>query len=340
MPAHIYVRGPNWLGDVVMATPVLRALRRRFPESRIALGLRAYARPLLAGSPLVDDLIEVPLGGGLAARLAHLKDLRAARFDLGILLTNSFGSALDLALARVPRRRGYQGDGRGLLLNEGIAPLREGRRRQPIAMTLYYQRLVEGLGCELDDGAYELPVAAADEAEASAFLARQGVTDDEILVGLNPGAKFGSSKLWLPDRFAALADRLGAQGARPVLLGGPGEEELLRSITRASTAPIVGGADDILPLGPLKALIRRLAVLVTTDTGPRAIAQAFAVPTVVLMGPTHPGWTDWNNQRARIIRRDVACGPCHKKVCDLDHRCMVGIEVDEVLRAVGGYWPT
>ncbi len=331
MPDRIYVRGPNWLGDVVMATPVLRSLRRRFPDARIALGLRRYAMPLLEGSPLVDELIEVP-ARGWAARFRQARELRDRGFDLGILLTNSFGSALELFLARIPRRRGLVGDGRRLLLSEPVLPeLAEGRR-VPVPMTLFYLRVVAGLGVELDDPRYELPVSQADEAAAADFLESQRIGAGETLVGLNPGAKFGSSKLWLPERFAALADRLVAAGLRPILLGGPGEEGLLAEIAGLAASP-PAGAGVVLPLGPLKALIRRLALLVTTDTGPRAMAQAFSVPTVVLMGPTHPGWTDLNNERARVLRVEVPCGPCHEKVCHLDHACMTGIGVDGVMEA-------
>ena len=326
---------PNWVGDVVMATPLLAALRRRFPEARIEAALSPHLAPLLSGFEGLDGLRPIARGKGLPAILRAASVLRAGRFDLALLLANSFRSAAEAFLARIPQRRGYAGDGRRLLLTES-APRHRGAdgRIRPLPMVDYYLDLAAGLGIETRDRRYRLPLLEVDEALVDAWLAEQGHEAGTALFGLNPGASFGASKLWRPDRFAAVGDQLQERlGARAVLIGGPGERDLLREVAAAMRLPPLGGPDRILALGPLRALIARFRLLVTTDTGPRAMAQAFGVPHVVLMGPTHPGWTDANNEKARILRHEVPCGPCHKKVCDLDHACMERIAVAEVLGA-------
>ena len=335
MSETLYVRGPNWVGDVVMSTPVLRSLRQTFPDQRILLGLREYLHPLLEGSPFVDELIVAPrAGASLLARWRHARKLRERGIDRGILLTNSFGSALELFLARLPRRRGYVGEGRAILLNERLRPERDRGELVPRPMTRFYADIVAGLGCKLEDESYELSVSSADETAAREFLERRGIRGERRVVGISPGASFGSSKLWLEERFAALAHRLREElEVEVVLLGGPGEVELLQEIAGMIEPPLAGSPEDWLGLGGLKALIRDLDLLVTTDSGPRAIAQAFAVPQVVLMGPTDPRWTDLNGEVATILRHEVPCGPCHQPVCVQNHDCMLSIEPDQVFQA-------
>ncbi len=336
MAKKIFVRGPNWIGDVVMATPVLRSLRRQFPQAQIHLGLRPYAVPIIEGFSEVDHIHSLP-SGGVKGVLQTAKILRAFDFDLAILLTNSFGSALEARLGGIKRRRGYVGDGRSLLLTEPQKPLLDGKKRLPMPMAQFYFRLIEGLGCKMEAGesVYTLPVLQGDKDWVADWWSRHGGLPSGPLIGLNPGAKFGASKLWPSHRFAEAGDRMVEEwGGTLVLLGGPGEEELLAEIAALMKNPCINSLDELIPLAPLRAMIQSLACLLTTDTGPRAIAQALGVPSVVLMGPTHPGWTDLNNEKSVIVRHDVPCGPCHKKICDLDHRCMTEIEVDEVVVAV------
>ncbi|MFT7620568.1 MAG: heptosyltransferase-2 [Planctomycetota bacterium] len=334
MVKRIFVRGPNWVGDVVMATPILESLRDRFPGAEIHLGLRPYALPLMIGHPAVDAVHPLP-GRGLGGIRQNARFLRSKQYDLAILLTNSFGSALEAFLARIPRRRGYVGDGRRLLLTEAVKPLMDDGARLPVPMAKFYFRVIEGLGCVLGEAPYTLTISTADQEFVDQWLAKRAVRSDSgPIVGLNPGAKFGASKLWAADRFAALGDRLVREkGATVILLGGPGEENLLNQIAQKMNEDCLNSAEEIIPLSPLKAMVDRLDLLVTNDTGPRSIAQAQGTPAVVLMGPTHPGWTDLHNDQSVILRHDVICGPCHKKICDLDHRCMTMIEVDHVFDA-------
>jgi len=329
---RIYVRCPNWVGDVVMATPALRALAERFPGAELTVGVRASQHGLLRGLSSIGEMVAEDRSSGL---WESARALRQRRFDLAVILPNSLRTALAAWLARVPERIGYALNGRRWTLTRSIRPERQGRRRRPVPMPIYYLELVRLVGCERDDPRPELAVTAEEAERAEAVFNRWGLRDGDRLIGINPGASFGSSKLWYPERFAAVADAFSRQGRRVVLLVGPGEEPLAREIERAAAERLINTASDVLPLDLLKPVIRRLELLVTNDTGPRHIAVAFDVPAVVLMGPTDPRYTAYCLDRTRVIRFDVPCGPCHLKRCPLDHRCMKAITPDHVLAAAG-----
>jgi len=184
-----------------------------------------------------------------------------------------------------------------------------------------------------------LATTPAGEAEASKFLAERGVADGTPLVGFNIGAAFGPSKLWTARGFAGVAAGLRASRAmRPVVLCGPGEEALGREIEAAIGGDVVRTSDRVLSINGLKALVKRLALLVTTDTGPRHFAVAFDVPYVCVMGSTDPMMTDQPESRGEVVRRAplLDCMPCHEKVCPLvHHKCLEDLSPEQVLAAAG-----
>jgi len=326
------VRLPNWVGDAVMATPALRAVRKARPGSRIlAVGRRSVCA-LLDGSSAVDGFLEAP-GRGLGALLASARELRGLGAGEALVLPHSFSSALHVWLARIPRRIGYRTRERFPLLR-GPWPERHRGRRVPEPMTRHYLRLARELGAGAESEHLDLAVTAAEEAEAGRRLRALGVAEDEPYVAINPGASFGASKFWTVEGFAATVRGLWElRGWRGLVLCGPGEEELARTIAQEAGAAAVDTSAAVLPLPLLKPVLRDARLLVTTDTGPRHIATAFRRPVVVVMGPTDPRYTASNLERTRVLRRDVDCGPCHLKTCPIDHRCMTGIGAAEVVAA-------
>jgi heptosyltransferase-2 len=333
-PSRIFLRLPNWLGDLVMATPAIRAVRRHWPAARIVGGIRRYGAPVLAGLRTLDEIwqldrAEEKVGFGLRG---YARRLREGRFDLAVFFTNSFTSALGPALARIPRRAGYEGDWRGPLLTDR-AP--RGDRRRPVPMPRYYLDLVSTLGVPPDGDHYDVPVRAEDRAEVARILAELGIDPAKPLAALNPGAKFGSSKLWDPAKFAAIGDRLARErGFQVAILCAPDETAIARAIVDRMRERVFSTHDRIVPIPALRAFVERLSLLVTTDTGTRHLAVGLSVPSVVVMGSTHPGWTDWLMTRSRVVRRDVPCGPCHLKACPLDHACMGLVGVEDVWAGV------
>ncbi len=340
---RILVRMPNWLGDVVMATPLLRTLREAYPRARLDVLVQRGGAIVLEGVPFVDDVILYRRGGehaGLSGMRRFARELRARDYELGVLCPNSFSSALLFRLAGLRRRIGWSYGGRGFLLTDRLAPQMRGHRRAPRPMPQYYLDLARRLGCEVLSDAVALAVTPDGEAEAEAFMERHGVRGTP-LVGLNVGAAFGPSKHWRADRFGDVAAGLRAShGMRSVVLCGPGEETLGREVEDAALAAgcddVIRTSDSVLTLAGLKSVVARLALMVTTDTGPRHFAIAYDVPVVCVMGATDPLMTDQPGARDEVVRLTplLDCMPCHEKVYTLRHHdCLETLAAEPVLAA-------
>jgi heptosyltransferase-2 len=201
-------------------------------------------------------------------------------------------------------------------------------------MVDYYLALCQYLGCHGLSQREELHITDACQARADALMEKHGIGPETQLIGLNPGGAFGSSKLWLPERFATVADALAERtNVRIILFGSPSERPILEAVaSHMEAAPILTEPGE-LDLDVLKPLMKRCSLLITNDTGARHFAVAFDVPVVCIMGSTSPRYTNVNLERQMIVRVDVDCGPCQKKVCTQDHRCMTRITADMVLDA-------
>lgn len=321
---RIVVRAPNWLGDLVMATPGLRALRRHAPSAHVTVQLPRALAPLLEGSPWVDRVVAMDgRPRGLRALRREARRLRAAGpFDYGVCLPESFSSALLLRLAGVRRIGGFARGGRGPLLHDAVAAPAEWGRRRLVAREVFVTTLLERLGCPSDGLGLELPVTEAGERAADRLLA--GLGGGRAIVGMAPGASFGPSKQWPEASFAALADRFAARGDDVVWLGTASERALVERIRGRMRGPSRSVAGET-PLGVLPAVLRRLALLVGNDAGARHVAVACGTPALVFMGPTALEKTGENLGRVSVLTHDVPCRPCYLRRCPIDHPCMTGI---------------
>jgi heptosyltransferase-2 len=324
---RILIVMPTWVGDMVMATPTLRVLRQHFADAHIALLLREANEPLMDAAPWHDELICVD-----GSPFSQGKHIAKGDFDLAVLLRNSFSSALACWFGGVRRIVGFNRDGRGLLLTERLTPPRDPRGFRPTSTLHYYLDIARHLGADDGDPRMELFCRESDDIEAQRLLDGAG----SPLVLLNPGARYGAAKIWMPDRFAAVGDRLVEQyGATIAVTGAPDERLILDKVIAAAKHPIIDLPARGLDLRKLKAVVKRCDLMITNDTGPRHIAAAFGVPVVTLFGPTDPNWTTIDFAHERQVRIDVFCSPCQLKVCPLDHRCMTRITPDMVLTQAG-----
>jgi heptosyltransferase-2 len=200
----------------------------------------------------------------------------------------------------------------------------------------YYAGLAEAIGCMHPGDQLELFTTSDCETNVQNRLQSLDLAEHHPLVVISPGAKFGASKCWMPERFAALADRLvETHDAAIIVTCGPGEEPIARAIGSAMKKRGLLLDDPRLSLGELKSLIRRCDLWIGNDAGPRHIAKAFNVPAVTIFGPTHPDWTSTSHVDERIVRIDVDCGPCQQRICPLGHhQCMTGVTVDAVFQVV------
>ena len=334
MTERILVRCPNWLGDVVMATPGLRALRHANPDARIVAQLPSGLIPLLEGSGFCDELWPVaPRSAGIRVLSAEARRVAKFRFDRGVLIPESISSALRMRLGRVGKIAGYARDPvRRLLLDQVVQAPREWGRRRLISRERFVTGLMTALGAPTEDLRLSLNVSKDEEARLDEVLAvhdldLEGLDRDRPVV-FAPGASFGASKCWPAVYYAELADRSAARGQRVILLGGPGEGNLLEEVRREmKSKPIV--LDASLDLGGLKALLRSTRLLVANDAGTRHIAAAFGIPSVVFLGPTSLEKTADNLDLIEIVEKDHDCRPCYQRTCPIDHRCLRSISVED-----------
>ena len=350
--SKILVVQPSWVGDAVMATPTLRAIREQFPQAHISYLLRRYVKPVYAGLPWADQLITYRTGKTKAKAGKGFFDLaarlRRGKFDLAVLLPNSFKSALICKMAGIDRIVGYERDGRGFLLSDKLLPVKERGKFVPTPIVKYYMGIAHYLGSAHRDLRLQLFVTEHERKEALEVLFRAGVGDIERpagkgagpLIMLNPGAQYGAAKCWLPEYFAKLADRFTQElGATVMISAAPKERPIVEAIQRHLTHPVIDLSRMGMSLGSLKEIVRRCDLMVTNDTGPRHIGAAFDVPVVTVFGPTHPEWTEIYFERERKVAVKVFCGPCQKKTCPLDHRCMTRLTPGMVYEAAVGLLP-
>jgi heptosyltransferase-2 len=346
-PRRLLVVQPSWVGDAVMATPALRALRELYPKAEISYLLRRYVKEVYTGMPWADRLITYRTGKTKAKAGKGLFDLaarlRAARFDIAVLLTNSFKTALICRMAGIKRVVGYDRDGRGFLLSDKLLPIKERGKFIPSPIIKYYLGLSQYLGSKNRDLTLKLFVTESDRREADAVFARAGL-DASLdrpsghgkppLVMLNPGAQYGAAKCWLPEYFAAVGDRFAEElGATVLISAAPRERRIVDAILRHMRHAPVDLSAKGSTLGGLKEIVRRCDLMITNDTGPRHIAAAMDVPVVTVFGPTHPEWTEIYYAKERQVSVKVFCGPCQKKTCPLDHRCMTRVTPGMVYEA-------
>ena len=349
-PKRILIVLPSWVGDAVMATPALRSLRELYPQAHISFLCRRYVKSVFLGLPFAARIITYRTDKSKSRQGRGLLDLagrlRRGKFDTAILLTNSFKSALLCKMARIPRVVGYDRDGRGFLLTDKLLPFKEGGKFVPSPMLLYYRGIAHYQGSRDNRLEMQLAVTAAELRRAREVLSRCGLESNlekpmaaggGPLVMINPGAQYGAAKCWLPEYFAAVADRLvETKNATILLSGAPKERRIMDAIQRHMKHAAVDLSNKGLTLGSLKEIVRRCDLMITNDTGPRHIAAAFKVPVVTVFGPTHPQWTEIFFAQERQVSVPVICGPCQKKICPLDHRCMTQVTPEMVYQAACG----
>jgi heptosyltransferase-2 len=331
----VLARIPDWLGDVVMAEPALRALHERVRELEGSLTLAGHPR-LLA---IFGDALEG------AARVDASHAAVWWGHDAAVLFTNSFRSAWSAVRGRIERRAGFARDLRGWMLTHAFEPALErgrapvgigttgrGRRYLPRPFDATCIELVQWLGCEVRDARPRLQPAPAALTAARARLRGLGLAAGAPFVLANVGARAGSAK-GCPAQ--AWGSALRGLAVPVVLVCGPGEEASVVEV-RAAAPDTLACVDPPADLSELTALASLARVVATADSGPRHVANAVRTPLVVVAGPTDPRHTASHTRSTVLLRNPVECGPCHRERCPLtaaaQHRCMRDI-ASQALRA-------
>jgi heptosyltransferase-2 len=332
---------PNWIGDVVMATPALRALRKQFGRETQMVGvMRPYVAGVLEGLDWFDDILLYQKRSTQPdlSRRALVKKLRAAQLDRILLMTNSIHTAWMAWRGGARERIGYVGQYRGWLLTERLKQPRRADDGTPLPTLDSYLWLAARMGCPPESTRMELATTDDDERRADRVWQKLGLPEAARVVVLNSGSAFSVARNWPVEHFSALAQRIASDwGAYILVNSGPREREFAREIVaRAGNRRVVSLAEiEELPVGLTKAVIRRSCLLVTTDSGPRFFGIAFGKPVVTLFGPTSPKATLCHYEQETTLSLSLDCQPCMQGDCPLrHHRCMRDLSVEQVVAAV------
>ncbi|HEX4996865.1 MAG TPA: lipopolysaccharide heptosyltransferase II [Terriglobia bacterium] len=324
----ILLRGPNWVGDAILAIPAMKAVREALPAAEITLLARPWVAGVFVGAPFIDHVWIAPKNGGLSALARLGREIREARYDAAILFPNSFESALTIFLGRVPRRVGYAGDGRTWLLTTALD-----RPRPAPHQTDYYLALARALAPFGDPPSIGIEATPQEKNRARAVLEAEGIEPGAPFIALSPGAAFGSAKRWDADRFARTGEILAAESGCAVAIVGSESERVMGNEVAKRIAGPVADLTGKTTLEELVGVIAQATLVVANDSGVMHIAAALGTPTVAVFGPTDSTVTGPRGARVRIVRHPVECSPCMLRDCPIDRRCMTRVTVEDVCRA-------
>ena len=322
-PFPIVVRSSNWLGDAVMTTPAVQAIKHGRPDAHLTVLVKAKLADYWRRIPEVDEVLTIESKDSVWSVARKLR----GKFDVAIVLPNSIRSALEAWLAGIPRRVGYAAKWRRWLLDQ---PRLASTKKPPVPapashQVFHYLNLAKWLGAE---------IGQPDLASFFPTAKRKTAPGTSIKIGLCPGAEYGPAKRWQPERFALTANAVSAQcDCEWVLFGVVGDAPLGDEIS----SQITGKQTNLIGKTTLAELMDRLgecAALLTNDTGTMHLAAALGIPTIAIFGSTEPQLTAPLGPGHRILRHQVECSPCFLRECPLDFRCMNAVTVEEAARAV------
>lgn len=330
----ILVRGTNWIGDAVMTIPALRELRRIFPSAQISLHTRKWAQGIFQDASFIDEIIAFEkTGSKIKDSLSQSKQIKKQNFDLAVLFTNSFESALVYKLAKIPRRFGFAKEGRSFLLTDSVPmPSWKNERHE----VFYYLNLI----AEIENSYFgrksvlenapdtKLEISDERKIEARKVLEKNGVDLSKKTVALGAGSTNSRAKRWQAESYAKLNDLLQNDlNCNVVLVGAFDEIEVANKVANFSNKKpiILTGKTD---LSEAVGILSEIDLLISNDMGLAHIAPAVGTKTLVIFGPTNEKTTQPIN--SEIIRKNVDCAPCMKRDCPIDHRCMTQISPEEV----------
>jgi heptosyltransferase-2 len=339
-PAKVVVFAPNWLGDAVMGLPALQSLRAAWPNAALAVAARPSVSAVYAMAPGVQQIVPLESRAGLSAVKAWRRDaarLETERFDLAVLLPNSFLAAWIAANARIPERWGFATDLRGRWLTRAVS-----RPPAGLHQADYYLALIEATGLPVAPRvAHLVPPPPALEAARALVPARPFVV-------LAPGAAYGRAKQWPPERYAELADRLRRTRGLASVVIGAGADRAASQELKDALAGLPGGSEtagalvDLVgrtDLPTLAAVLSLAHAVVANDSGAMHLAGAVGAPVVAVFGPTNERQTAPlaaapDRPPARLAIHHVWCRPCMLRECPIGHMCMRGVTAADVAALV------
>jgi len=336
VPARILVKEMNWLGDVVMSLPALRAVRRTFPSARLSVLIKSELASFFDGSSWIDEVIPYKLSPGLRGLLERpsiIREIRARHFDLAVLFPNSFDSALWAALGGVTHRAGFARNGRGFLLTRRARLTPEVLADHQVHY--YLDMLRQTLSVEGEAADCAPDIHEPHRLKMRAWLAERRRRPGGRLIAMAPAAAYGPAKEWPLDRYAALVDLIADRyGAECVLMGAPGERAKCERVAANARHGAIVAAGEA-NIGEVIAMLSIADGFAGNDSGGMHVAGAIGIPTVGIFGSTSAARTSPLGPRTRAIYHQIECSPCLARTCKFGHyKCLTQISADEVARAI------
>jgi len=314
-----------------MATPALKALRKKFANSEITFLANPIIKAALTPNEFCDKWLDQEKG-----TLRQAKSIKNGNYDCAILFKNSISCAISVLLGQVKERVGYDRDMRGFCLTKKMKPEKLSLRKyKPRAMMTYYLELLNCFGIDESCTKMELSVSSKDIESAQEKL-KGKLSEQKKLAVIVPGGAFGPSKCWPQNYYAELSDKIIEKYDCDLIVSvAPNEKEIADGICKLAKHELINLAQTPLTLGELKGLYSKADIVVSNDTGPRHFAVALDRKIVTLFGPNNPLWIDGKHPLEIQIVADVPCAPCGEPICPQKKRlCMESITVEKVMKAV------
>lgn len=320
---------PSSLGDIIHCLPVLKAIRDKWPDSKISWVVKDIYADILHENPLIDDLILLKKSSLTTGIISFRKKLHQGNFDLAVDMQGLFRSGLIAFLSGAPVRVGFSNA-------RELAPLFYTHKVDaPLHLHAVDRnlKLAVSFGCKNQEINFPLNISQEAQQEASEFLRKNQLDNRQPVITFVPGARW-EKKRWPSQSFSRLGDFLSKELRAGIIVTGSRQEEGLihkiRSNMKNSSSEAAGFS-----LQKLAALLSKSDVVVTNDSGPMHIAAAVGTPVIALFGPTYPARTGPYTKKRIIIHKDMECVPCFRKPCSQDSfECMESITVKEVFEEV------
>ncbi len=329
----ILVVGPSWVGDMIMAQSLFKALKSEYPNAEIDVLAPSWTSPLLERMPQVREAIQMPVGHGqiqLKARYRIGYSMREKRYDWAIVLPNSYKSALIPFWAKIPKRTGYVGELRYGILNDA-------RKLDKNLLTMTVQRFVALSSQEI---AKEIPDVIAPSIDVERddginALSMLGIlAPNKPVIVMCPGAEYGNAKRWPVEYYGAVAKQKIADGCDVWIMGSHKEAELAQGINDICDGKAydmagkteLGQAIDIMSLADL---------VITNDSGLMHLAAALGCKLIAIYGSSNPSFTPPLSKKAKIMELDMSCRPCMQRECPEQHlKCLRDLTPEMVLQEI------
>lgn len=311
--SDLLVFGVNWIGDAVVSLGTLQAIRTVSPSTRITVLTSPRTAAIYRLSPAVDRVID-------RAGFSSMRNV-ARTFPVALCFPLSFRSAFELAMTGIRERVGFSHEFRSVFLNRALnyGDWKRGHHHQ----STYYRTIAEAVFGPLPNEIPRLALSLDLVKRAEEFLAHVGF-QGYSLVGVNPGAHYGSAKMWPESHYTDLLGRILLEypDARILLFSGEKDRDVPMRIQKTLGSDRIASTDGKIELMLSVALFAKCRFVITNDSGMMHVGAAFGTSGVAFFGPTDPIATGPQSSSIRILSHPVRCAPCLLRECPIDHRCM------------------